>query len=66
MWIRQRCANGPGAVNPDALIDRLRGSAKGRGNQSREGTQICIEVIQPLSEIEGVHGVRVMAYRQEE
>ena len=62
-WMR---ANGPGAVNPDAVIDRLRSLAKGRGNQSRDGKQICIEVIQPLSEIEGVHGVRVMAYRQEE
>jgi methylenetetrahydrofolate reductase (NADPH) len=27
---------------------------------------ICIEIIQQVRKIEGVHGVHVMAYRQEE
>ena len=62
-WMR---TNVPGVVIPDALIDRLRGVPKGRGNQAREGKRICIEIIRDVLEIEGVHGVHVMAYRQEE
>jgi 5,10-methylenetetrahydrofolate reductase len=31
-----------------------------------EGKQICVEIIQQVREIEGVSGVHVMAYRQEE
>lgn len=62
-WMR---TNVPGVVIPDAVIDRLKGVPKGRGNQAREGKKICIEVIQEVLEIEGVHGIHVMAYRQEE
>jgi methylenetetrahydrofolate reductase (NADPH) len=58
-WIRQ---NVPGVHIPDAIIDRLAGS----GNQKREGKRICIELIQQVREIEGVSGIHVMAYRQEE
>jgi methylenetetrahydrofolate reductase (NADPH) len=31
-----------------------------------EGKRICVEIIQQVREIEGVAGVHVMAYRQEE
>ena len=62
-WMR---TNVPGVVIPDAVIDRLRGVPRGRGNQAREGKRICIEIIQQVMEIEGVRGVHVMAYRQEE
>jgi methylenetetrahydrofolate reductase (NADPH) len=58
-WIRQ---NVPGVHIPDPIIDRLAGS----GDQKREGKRICIELIQQVREIEGVSGIHVMAYRQEE
>jgi methylenetetrahydrofolate reductase (NADPH) len=31
-----------------------------------EGIRLCVEIIQQVREIEGVHGVHVMTYRQEE
>lgn len=58
-WIR---ANVPGIHIPDETIKRLSGTKK----QKAEGKQICIELIQQMREIEGVAGVHVMAYRQEE
>lgn len=58
-WIR---AHVPGIHIPDAIIDRLASAEKPR----LEGRKICVELIQKLREIEGVHGVHVMAYRQEE
>jgi len=58
-WIRK---NVPGVHIPDTVINRLTGSA----NQKQEGKKICIEMIQQVREIEGVSGVHVMAYRQEE
>jgi methylenetetrahydrofolate reductase (NADPH) len=58
-WIRK---NVPGVHIPDAVIDRLAGAA----NQKEEGKRLCIELIQQVREIEGVCGVHVMAYRQEE
>ena len=57
-WIRK---NIYGVHIPDAIIDRL-GGAK---DQAREGVSICVEIMQRLKEIEGVHGCHVMAYRQE-
>ena len=45
-----------------AILDRMEGAAE----QRREGRDICIEIIQEVSEIEGVAGIHVMAYRQEE
>ena len=38
----------------------------GADNQKEEGAKICIEMIQRIREMDGVHGVHVMAYRQEE
>jgi 5,10-methylenetetrahydrofolate reductase len=58
-WIR---ANVPGIHIPDAIIARLEGVE----NQKKEGARICIDIIRELREIEGVAGVHVMAYRQEE
>jgi methylenetetrahydrofolate reductase (NADPH) len=58
-WIR---GNVPGVHIPDAIIDRLKGSSK----QKAEGKKICTELVQQIREIEGVSGVHVMAYRQEE
>jgi methylenetetrahydrofolate reductase (NADPH) len=54
----------PGVVIPDEIIRRLKGVPAER--QREEGRQICIEIIQAVREIEGVSGVHVMAYRQEE
>ena len=58
-WIR---SNVPGIHIPDAIIARLEGAE----NQKQEGKKICIEIMQECREIEGVAGVHVMAYRQEE
>lgn len=54
----------PGVWIPDALVERMEKTPKNR--QAEEGKQICIEIIQQVRSIEGVHGVHVMAYRQEE
>jgi 5,10-methylenetetrahydrofolate reductase len=58
-WIR---SNVPGVHIPDAVIERLDGAEKPK----LEGKQLGIELIQQIKEIEGVAGVHVMAYRQEE
>ncbi|MFQ5613707.1 MAG: methylenetetrahydrofolate reductase [Anaerolineae bacterium] len=54
----------PGVWIPDEIVDRLAKTPKERKRE--EGKRICIEIIQQVREIEGVHGVHVMAYRQEE
>jgi len=54
----------PGVVIPDQIIDRLHKTPT--EHQQEEGKQICIEIIEQLREIEGVSGVHIMAYRQEE
>jgi len=58
-WIRE---NVPGINIPDEIISRLSGAE----NQKKEGQNICVELIQQVREIEGISGVHVMAYRQEE
>jgi methylenetetrahydrofolate reductase (NADPH) len=57
-WIRDNIA---GVHIPDEIIRRLRGAQK----QGEEGIRICVELMQQLREIDGVHGVHVMAFRQE-
>lgn len=57
-WIRK---NVPGVHIPDAVIKRLSGAE----NQADEGVNVCIDMINQLEEIDGVHGVHIMAYRQE-
>jgi 5,10-methylenetetrahydrofolate reductase len=58
-WMR---AHVPGVHIPDEIIKRLEGAA----DQKEEGKRLCIDIINETKEIEGVHGVHVMAYRQEE
>ncbi len=58
-WIR---TNVPGVHIPDNVIKRLEGAEK----QKQEGKQLCIDIINEVKEIEGVSGIHVMAYRQEE
>jgi methylenetetrahydrofolate reductase (NADH) len=60
-WMRTHV---PGVVIPDAVIDRLKSVPSTQ--QRREGKRICVEIIQEVREIQGVSGVHVMAYRQEE
>jgi methylenetetrahydrofolate reductase (NADPH) len=54
----------PGIHFPDEVIERLRKIPKER--KQEEGKRICVEIIQQVLEIDGVSGVHVMAYRQEE
>jgi methylenetetrahydrofolate reductase (NADPH) len=56
--------NVPGVSIPDEIVARLAATPGPRKRE--EGIRICIEIIQQVREIEGVHGVHVMAYRQEE
>jgi 5,10-methylenetetrahydrofolate reductase len=58
-WIR---SNVPGIHIPDSVITRLEGAQ----DQKKEGKQLCIDIINEVKEIEGVAGIHVMAYRQEE
>lgn len=60
-WMSQ---NVPGVHIPDHVIDRLEKTPKKQ--QREEGIQICIEIIEQVQAIEGISGVHVMAYRQEE
>ena len=34
--------------------------------QEKEGIKICIELVEMYREIEGIHGVHLMGYHQEE
>ena len=58
-WMR---SNVPGVHIPDAIIERLEGAE----NQKQEGKRLCIDIINEVKEIDGVSGVHMMAYRQEE
>lgn len=54
----------PGVWIPDAVVERL---AKTPPKQkAEEGKRICIEIIEEVRRIAGVHGIHLMAYRQEE
>ena len=54
----------PGIHIPDEVVDRLRKTPKDR--QQEEGRQICLEIIDEVKGIEGVSGIHIMAYKQEE
>ena len=58
-WIREYV---PGVHIPDAVIERIEQAPK----QREEGKRVCVELIQRIREIEGVAGIHLMAYRQEE
>lgn len=54
----------PGVQIPDAIVQRLQKTDKAK--QSEEGMQICVEIIEQVRQIQGVAGIHLMAYRQEE
>jgi len=58
-WIRNNVA---GVHIPDDIIKRLAGA----NDQRQEGVNICIDMVNQVKEIDGVSGVHIMAYRQEE
>ena len=47
---------------PEPVIQRLEGAE----DQRAEGKKICVELMQEMSEIKGVHGVHLMGLRVEE
>jgi len=47
---------------PENIINRIEKSE----NEKKEGTKICIELIEKYKSIEGVSGVHLMGYKQEE
>jgi methylenetetrahydrofolate reductase (NADPH) len=58
-WIRTHV---PGVHIPDEVVKRLAGAS----DSALEGRRLCIDLIQEIRTLKGVHGVHVMAYRQEE
>ena len=58
-WMRTHV---PGVHIPDAVLQRLRGAQ----DQALEGRRLCTELVQEIRSLRGVHGVHLMAYRQEE
>jgi methylenetetrahydrofolate reductase (NADPH) len=49
---------------PEDLIDRMAGVPKEKAVE--EGLKICLETIAELRDIEGVHGVHIMAIEWED
>jgi len=60
---RYMANNVSGIDVPDALIQRMKAAPKDK--RAQEGIQICIEQIQELREIPGVHGIHLMAIEWE-
>ncbi len=58
-WLR---SNVPGVHIPDEIVHRLEGAS----DQKQAGRDICVELMQQISEIDGVSGIHVMAYKQEQ
>lgn len=54
----------PGVWIPDSIVDRMKKTPRARWQE--EGMQICVEIIQQVREMQGIAGVHVMAYKQEE
>lgn len=54
----------PGVFIPEPIIARMRKAPHSK--QREEGRKICVEIIQQVMEIEGVAGVHLMAYKQED
>jgi len=49
---------------PDDIIKRMAGVPKSQA--VAEGIKICLETIQELRELEGVHGIHIMAIESED
>jgi methylenetetrahydrofolate reductase (NADPH) len=58
-WLRAAI---PGVHIPDEIIRRLEQAEKPRA----EGRAIAVELMQQLAEIEGISGIHLMAYKQEQ
>ncbi len=58
-WLRSAI---PGVHIPDEIIRRLEQAEKPKA----EGRRIAVELMQQLAEIEGINGIHLMAYKQEE
>ena len=58
-WMRR---NVPGIHIPDNVIARLAGAQ----DQTAEGINLCVDLMQEIREMKGVHGVHVMAFKQED
>ncbi len=54
----------PGMDVPDEVVERMAGVPKEK--QAEEGIKICIESIQRLKEVDGMHGFHIMAIEWEE
>jgi len=54
----------PGMDVPDDVIKRMAGIPKEK--QPQEGIDICVETIERLKSVEGVHGFHIMAIEWEE
>jgi methylenetetrahydrofolate reductase (NADPH) len=54
----------PGVHIPDEIVERLRRTPADK--QREEGKRICVEIIEQVREIEGVSGVHIMAYKQQD
>jgi methylenetetrahydrofolate reductase (NADPH) len=52
----------PGMIVPNYIIDRM----KNAKDQKEEGIKLCVEQIQTLKDMKGVHGVHIMAVAWEE
>ncbi|MEM2839308.1 MAG: methylenetetrahydrofolate reductase [Thermoplasmata archaeon] len=55
----------PGMKVPDSIVSRMK-NAKDKNQEKEEGLRICVEMIERLKTIEGVHGVHIMAVMWEE
>ena len=58
-WMRTHV---PGLHIPDEVIARMAGAS----DATREGRQVCIDIIQEIRSLPGVSGIHLMAYRQED
>ncbi|MBN2039751.1 MAG: methylenetetrahydrofolate reductase [Spirochaetes bacterium] len=56
--------NVPGIIIPDEIVKRMSDVPKEKA--AEEGIKICVEQIQELREIKGVHGIHLMAIEWEE
>ena len=52
----------PGMIVPDYIVDRM----KNAKNPKEEGIKLCVEQIEHLKTVKGVHGVHIMAVAWEE
>ena len=55
----------PGMDVPDEIVERIAAKEKGEPQQT-EGKKLAVEMIKELAEVEGVHGVHIMAVEWEQ